>query len=102
MTTNNLTNHTPGPWHLVTGAAVQIGRRARYILACVNSDFELSREDANLIAAAPELLAALEAAIDCGMVPKSSVADGGANKHSRQVQVADLIRAAIAKAKGVA
>jgi len=54
----------------------------------------------NLIAAAPDLYAALEAAIDCGMVPKSSVADGGATRHSRHVQVADMIRAALAKARG--
>jgi hypothetical protein len=52
--------------------------------------------------AAPELLKALEAAVECGIVPVSSVADGGASKHSQQVIVADQIRAAIAKAKGEA
>ena len=46
------------------------------------------------------MLEALKAAVDCGMVPKSSVAEGGANKHSEQVRVADMIRAAIAKAEG--
>jgi hypothetical protein len=53
-----------------------------------------------LIAAAPDLLAALQAAIECGMVPVSSVAEGGAVKYIRQVHVADQIRAAIAKAEG--
>lgn len=56
--------------------------------------------NARLIAAAPDLLEALEAAIACGMVPVSSANDGGANKYSEQVRVADQIRAAIAKARG--
>lgn len=42
------------------------------------------------------LVEALEAAVDCGMVPKSSVKDGGAAKYARQVVVADMIRAALA------
>lgn len=46
-----------------------------------------------------EMLAALEDAVECGMVPKSSAADGGANKYSSQVKAADKIRSAIAKAK---
>lgn len=50
--------------------------------------------------AAPDLLEALIAAVDCGMVPTSSISDGGANKHSIQVKVADQIRAAISKATG--
>ena len=59
-------------------------------------------EDARLISAAPDLLAALEAAIEHGMVPKSSAADGGAMRHSSQVKCADQIRAAIKKARGEA
>ena len=58
--------------------------------------------NARLIAAAPDLLEALEAAVECGLVPKSSVLDGGASRHARQVVVGDMIRAAIAKAKGEA
>jgi len=38
---------------------------------------------------------ALQAAVDCGMVPTSTAKNGGASKHSRQVQVADQIRAAL-------
>ena len=57
--------------------------------------------DANLISAAPEMLEALEAAVECGMVPNSSWRPVGANSHHvRQAHVADMIRAAIAKAKG--
>ena len=47
-----------------------------------------------------ELLAALVAAIECGIVPSSSAKEGGAAKYARQVIVADQIRDAIAKAKG--
>lgn len=46
-----------------------------------------------------ELLAALEAAVECGIVPSSSAKEGGAAKYARQVVVADKIRDAIAKAK---
>ena len=57
--------------------------------------------DARLISAAPEMLEALEAAIECGMVPNPSWRAVGANSHHvRQAHVADMIRAAIAKAKG--
>ena len=42
------------------------------------------------------LQAALQAAVDCGMVPNSTVKEGGANWHSIQVKVADQIRAALA------
>lgn len=60
-----------------------------------------TKANAHLIAAAPDMLAALEAAIECGMVPTSSAKEGGAMHYVRQAHVADQIRAAIAKAKGV-
>lgn len=47
-----------------------------------------------------ELLEALEAAVECGMVPTSSATEGGAMRYVKQAHVADQIRAAIAKAKG--
>lgn len=46
------------------------------------------------------LLAAIEAAIECGMVPTSSVKEGGATARVRLVQVADQIRGVIAQIKG--
>ena len=49
-----------------------------------------------------DLLAALEAAVECGMVPTSSATEGGAMRYVKQAHVADQIRAAIAKAKGSA
>ena len=39
-----------------------------------------------------ELEAAITAAFDCGMVPKTSAREGGAAKHSAQVQAADMLR----------
>jgi hypothetical protein len=65
-------------------------------------DRAASAATARMMAAAPELLGALEAAVESGMVPKSTAAEGGASAHSEQVRVADLIRAAIAKATGAA
>lgn len=62
--------------------------------------YERAHADARLISAAPEMLAALEAAVECGMIPVSSAREGGAMAYVRQTHVADMIRAAIAKAKG--
>lgn len=42
-----------------------------------------------------EMEAAITAAIDCGMVPKSSAREGGAVRHTRAAQVADMLRDAI-------
>lgn len=46
------------------------------------------------------LVEALDAAVDCGMVPSGSAAEGGANRFVRQLQVADMIRAAVALYRG--
>lgn len=71
-------------------------------LAALWSQSDQALIDAKLMAAAPELLAALIAAVESGMVPVSSAKEAGAAKYSRQVHVADMIRAAIAKATGCA
>ena len=49
---------------------------------------------------AADLLAALEAAVDCGMVPTSTAKNGGAPSYALQAHVADQIRAAISRARG--
>jgi len=49
------------------------------------------------LAQVARLREALQAAVDCGMVPVSSAKDGGAVRYSRHVQVADQIRAALAE-----
>lgn len=53
-----------------------------------------------LVERVKELEGALRDAVDCGMVPKSSAADGGASKYSAQVLVADRIRAALSGCTG--
>ena len=112
------TKHTPGPWSAYRGAADwgmpgmdEIMAGGEPIAAvyfnqpyCIGASRKEIAEraqawaNAKLIEAAPDLLAALEAAIDCGMVPTSSAKEGGASAAARQVHVADQIRAAIAKA----
>ena len=48
-----------------------------------------------LFAENQRLREALWAAVNCGMVPSSSAKDGGAVRYSKQVKVADQIRAAL-------
>lgn len=92
--------HTPGPWVIEDGW-LQNERGpyvdGRYLSVCMSAT---CLADGLLITAAPDLLAALGAAVECGMVPKSSAREGGATAHARMVHVADEIRAAIAKALG--
>lgn len=60
----------------------------------------LSEAKAGLAAAQAEiarLRGALQAAVDCGMVPSASAKDGAAFRGLRQVNVADQIRAALAE-----
>ena len=61
----------------------------------LGDDVYLSRADI-----AADLLAALEAAVECGMVPTSTAKNGGAPSYARQAHVADQIRAAISRAPG--
>lgn len=105
--------HTPGEWRLVPNG-YEGGREEPFYWGVQAGDGALNPNtqdgfnmtawmngaDARLIAAAPDLLAALKAAVECGIVPVSSAKDGGANAGVTQVRVADQIRAAIAKAKG--
>ena len=46
------------------------------------------------------LTAAVEAAIDCGMVPRSDAPTAGSAYYERQNEVAEMLRDALAKAKG--
>lgn len=108
-----MSQHTPGPWQFYwreedgeancgvfferrKGQAFAVARCPRYVME------KQWKADGALIAAAPDLLEALEEAIECGLVPKSSALEGGALRYSSQVKCADKIRAAIAKAKGEA
>ena len=91
-------SHTPGPWKWDNhgdlrgkgrNAVINPGLR-RDVLSAVNYE-----EDARLIAAAPDLLAALEGVLE-------AMEETRASRRPLQVSADDvaLIRAAIAKAKG--
>ena len=95
--------HTPGPWATYVNKANDVVIRKMLsdcMECCEIARVKTGFSDSRLIAAAPELLEALQEAIDCGMVPVSTAKEGGACAHSRQVLCADMIRAAIAKATG--
>lgn len=94
------TQHTPGPWdvcpqgRLTPGATVPIlaapdAEGLALTVATVRTIGPEGDADAHLIAAAPDLLAALEDVLCCVEFPNS--------QHKAQVQAA---REAIAKARG--
>ena len=97
--------HAPGKWFInresfdCHDGKLSIEVYGDYFIAQVDEGI-YQEANARLIAAAPELLEALQKAVDCGMVPISTAKEGGACAHSRQVLCADIIRAAIAKATG--
>jgi hypothetical protein len=66
-----MSNHTPGPWACSVGAQDALITSGDDVIAVVSDSLSLWREDARLIAAAPELLAALQrAAAILGRYPK--------------------------------
>lgn len=118
---------TPGPWfeHREGFSTVYVearigGGMVQEVAACGPTDAGQYQQAANarLIAEAgtvhhetgltprqlveqrDALLAAIQAAVDSGMVPVSSAKDGGASRHSAQVRAADQIRSALALVKG--
>lgn len=103
-----MTKHTPGPWHRThtaeAGAICKIvGAAPAGNIATVHSvpdDWGGHEENARLIAAAPDLLAALRDLYD--MTGSSGWQNAGATLGEREKRIAclNLARAAIAKAKG--
>ncbi len=97
--TNETTKHTPGPWrvgdagHTVFGpptAAISprtVARIPKLALPCAVAAIDENIANVHLIAAAPELLSALELILE---------------SNPELAEVADSARAAIAKAKGEA
>jgi len=87
--------HTPGPWHVNSFGQI-LDKHGDQIADLENSDFP-EQEDANapLIAAAPDLLAALRAVEHAFAVGEPSDGFGSAMETA-----AKLARAAIAKADG--
>ena len=97
--------HTRGPWRAVSR---HVTPRQGEVVAPVSDmavvaepGVELGKpaDDARLIAAAPELLEALQAIAPFIAQPGSST---GAGRHSEHARAADKVHAAIAKATGSA
>ena len=90
---NEVPKHTPGPWgseKIHPGGEWLVYKAMNLPVAKV-----LHAEDSALIAAAPEMLAALDAieiALDMGYHPAEVLQEGGA--------IRNAIKAAIAKAEG--
>lgn len=84
--------HTPGPWHFseMVSAAVVIGNEV-VKLGCG----EESKATARLIAAAPDLLEALQSIAECCEEDQTA-----RDYASRQTEIRGIARAAIAKATG--
>ncbi|RQO83524.1 hypothetical protein [Acidovorax sp. FJL06] len=87
--------HTPGPWHrFAVYAHTEILTQTGELVAVVGSDALRANRSPNarLIAAAPDLLEAAQAAWNCiGELPPTQA----------RVEVAQLLQAAIEKAIGV-
>ena len=101
-----MSKHTPGPWivyEFVDGYDIRAPEAECYVATASDPEAVWGaigrEEDACLIAAAPELLEAIEAAIASGMVPGESITSGPGTK-TQQGKAAAMLRAAIAKAKG--
>jgi len=95
---SNEVRHTPGPWKAVLVEGHRLGGRngaARYdVLAMNPPDFvadRLTEANARLIAAAPDLLAACRAVLEC--LGRTLAPD-------YLPEPRELLRAAIAKAEG--
>ena len=88
------TQHTPGPWSLQPigdETECNILGAGRELIATVSDN------DAPIIAAAPDLLAALQAIADAGPDEGCKMGDGWRAAHDKFTSFA---RAAIAKARG--
>ena len=98
----NETKHTPGPWRIEDGEeggyrihySGLVSNGASVVVGQLISGYTPSLEDARLIAAAPELLAALENALEDMRKHYACLPDDPGTDEMRQA------RAAIAKAKG--
>ena len=95
------TLHTPSPWQVDYSGNCHIGvtdKNERTIAFCnlQNEDGDEDKENAGLIAAAPDLLSALESAYNAIAwdIPSENLSDDD------EEALLDTIRAAIEKAKG--
>lgn len=91
--------HTPGPWTVIRlpSGEYRIDAKSGPLLVCPAIAHGL--EDARLIAAAPALLEALEAAEEI-LEFYAERATASWNKHATLAVTLDLVRAAITRATG--
>ena len=98
---SEMSKHTPGPWGCVRYSKKRFGLGQRgngafFLLQCVDDDTDnpAARADARLIAAAPDLLEALELCLD-GLITYAPAYMHGIPKH----EYIEKARAAIVKAR---
>lgn len=101
---NSIAKHTPGPWKIAFGArdfhitGTREDTSGHYIARTIN-DFAEDEANARLIAAAPELLEALNAvAAEVGMTPEAPRSYSGDSYLPEKFH--ELVLAALAKAEG--
>jgi len=95
-----MSKHTPGPWTFVHEGGIDGG----YFIdakedVVVLPRGRLNEADARLIAAAPDLLAALRAIVNKAH-PRADYLNGDATHYIGPKELVDAARAAIAKAEG--
>lgn len=101
-----MSKHTPGPWHAIhnprwPGAKVRIDNNPSAPWANFGAIAHVHKSDANLIAAAPEMLAVLDYAMTA-LQTLANTLGGISEEHAEEIiqDAADKIGEAIAKAKG--
>ena len=90
-----MSKHTPGPWHTAGEQGVQIRSAKDQIAKVWTMRGNEWKANARLIAAAPELLEALQSIADC-----CDEEHAARDYASRQAEIRGIARAAIAKATG--
>lgn len=97
-----MTMYAPGPWKLCYDGEIESADGCTVVSLSFdsykefNESSEVVKANYRLIAAAPDLLAALVAISE--FIPITSASEGGASAYSANVVAADMVRAAIAKA----
>lgn len=84
-----------------SGGDVAARNNAQFIASMFNlcEETGLTAEQIrSVVLAAPAMMAAIQAAIDCGLLPKSSAKEGGASRFASQVLAADQLRDSLALA----
>lgn len=88
--------HTPGPWHVGKSLRI-IGANSQRVAVCDDNEATPGMDNARLIAAAPDLLAALESTVK--EIERLRHYTSGMDAQ-RAYTIAENASAAIAKAKG--